>query len=243
MKTTLTVVILTRLANSALSRHLNILGIADEIIIVSDQEPEKFTSPKKVKIFHHPLGNNFASQRNFALSKVETDWVLFIDDDEFLSKSLISEIRNALNSKDVVGFRLRRIDSFYNQPLRFGESGKTLLLRLAKANSGSWKRSVHETWQVKGRITDLLNPIDHKRKDLTSGFIQRMAFYSPIDSRSLNQEGKKFSYYRLMFYPLGKFIRNYFLFFGFLDGLLGLFHAYLMMIQSFTVRIYQWENS
>ncbi len=243
MKPTLTVVILTRLANSVLSRHLNILGIADEVIIVSDQEPKKFNLPKKVKIFHHPLGNNFASQRNFALSKVETDWILFIDDDEFLTKSLISEIRDALNFKGVVGFRLRRIDSFYDQPLRFGESGKTNLLRLAKANAGSWKRRVHETWQVKGKVIDLLNPIDHRRSDLTSGFIQRMAFYSPIDSLSLNQEGKKFSYYRLLFYPLGKLVRNYFLFFGFLDGLLGLFHVYLMMIQSFTVRIYQWENS
>lgn len=243
MKPTLTVVILTRLANSALSRHLNILGIADEVIIVSDQEPKKFTLPKKVKIFHHPLGNNFASQRNFALSMANTDWVLFIDDDEFLTQSLVHEIHNAISSKDAAGFRLRRIDSFYNQPLRFGESGKTYLLRLAKANAGSWKRSVHETWQVKGKIIDLINPIDHKRSDLTSGFIQRMAFYSPIDSLSLNQEGKKFSYYRLLFYPFGKFIRNYFLFIGFLDGLLGLFHAYLMMIQSFTVRIYQWENS
>ena len=40
--------------------------------------------------------------------------------------------------------------------------------------------------------------------------------------------------------PLAKFIFNYKMKLGFLDGCLGLFQAYLMSVQSLSVRVFQW---
>lgn len=242
MKPTLSVVILTRLANSALGRHLNILGIADEVLIVSDQKPKIRSLPKKVKIFHHPLSNNFSSQRNYALKLATSDWVLFLDDDEKPSGDLLKEISQSLET-DAVGFRLKRLDIFYNQVLTHGETGKTNLLRLAQRKSGTWHRPVHEYWKVEGKILDLKNPLYHFRNNLTTGFISRISHYSVLDAPALHQEGKPFSITRLLFLPPAKFFRNYVFYLGFLDGLLGLFHAYLMAIQSLTVRVVQWEKS
>ena len=242
MKPTLSVVILTRLANSALGRHLNILGIADEVLIISDQKPNMETLPKKVKIFHHPLSHNFASQRNYALNLATSDWVLFLDDDEKPSSNLLKEIPKVLNT-DVEGFKIKRLDIYYGQILRHGETGKTNLLRLAKKNTGQWKRPVHEYWNINGKVVNLISPLYHFRHNLTSGFISRISHYSVLDAPALHKEGKPFSIARLLFLPTTKFIRNYFFYLGFLDGVLGLFHAYLMAIQSLTVRVVQWEKS
>lgn len=242
MKPTLSVVILTRLANSALGRHLNILGIADEVLIISDQKPQKGTLPKKVKILHHPLGDNFASQRNYALKMVTSDWVLFLDDDEKPSANLLKEIPKAIN-EEIDGFRVKRLDIFYDQILQHGEPGRTKLIRLAQKKAGTWRRPVHEYWKIEGRLSDLKSPLYHFRNSLTSGFISRISHYSILDAPALHKEGKPFSLFRLCFFPAVKFIRNYVFYLGFLDGMLGLFHAYLMAIQSLTVRVVQWEKS
>lgn len=243
MTPSLSVVILTRLADKSIAKHLDLLQLSDSLIIISDQKPQLPKLPKKVTIYHHPLKNNFSAQRNYALTKVTTDWVLFVDDDEFLLTDLIKEIRNGIMEAEISGYYLKRTDSFYNKKLRYGESGRVKLLRLARAKSGMWKRSVHEIWDIKGKTKILSSALNHKRTDLVKGFIDRIALYSSIDSLSLNKEGKPFSFFRLFVYPMGKFLRNYFLYLGFFDGLLGLFHAYLMAIQSVTVRVYQWEKS
>lgn len=242
MKPTLSVVILTRQANSALGRHLNILGVADEVIIISDQKPKKGTLPKKVKLFHHPLSNNFSSQRNYALKLATCDWVLFLDDDEKPSGDLLKEIPKVLDEK-IDGFKIKRLDIFYSQILQHGETGKTSLLRLAQRKAGTWHRPVHEYWKIDGNVINLRSPLYHFRHNLTTGFISRISHYSVLDAPALHQEGKPFSITRLLFLPPAKFFRNYVFYLGFLDGLLGLFHAYLMAIQSLTVRVVQWEKS
>jgi hypothetical protein len=218
--------------------------LADEVIIIHDsssnQKPPSITNPK-IKIYSQSL-KDFASQRNFALTKAKNDWVMFLDADEVISKELALEITSVLNQPNIYGYYFYRLDNYYGQILRFGEIGQTKILRLARKNAGQWQRPVHETWLINGNTNILNNPLIHYRPDLVNGFFNRFLLYCPLDSKSLNQEGKPFSYFRLFFYPLAKFIRNYYIRLGFLDGTLGLFHAYLMSLQSLTVRIYQREK-
>jgi len=123
--------------------------------------------------------------------------------------------------------------------LKHGETGSTKLLRLAKKSAGQFSRSVHETWNIKGRVGELKTPLLHLKENFISRFINRIGHYGPIDSLSLTKEGKPFSWFRLFVYPPAKFIHNYVVRRGVQDGLLGLFHAYLMSVQSLSVRIFQ----
>lgn len=240
----LTAVILTKQADSSLRKNLNLLTFADEILVITDQIPVKNLSlPKKINILHHSLNHNFAAHRNYALSKAKGGWILFLDEDELINSRLASEIKSAIKNDTLNGYYLPRYDSFYNQTLKFGETGKISLLRLGKRGEGQWIRPVHEKWQIKPPTGKLTNPILHQRQNLTTGFIERMILYCPIDARTLEKENKPFSYFRLFVNPISKFFLNYVLKLGFADGLLGLFHAYLMSLQSLTVRIYQWEKN
>ncbi|MEK7063986.1 MAG: hypothetical protein AAB973_00050, partial [Patescibacteria group bacterium] len=136
----------------------------------------------------------------------------------------------------------KRFDRYFGQTLRHGETGNIKIVRLAKKNAGRFIRPVHEVWQVTGRVGELKNPLFHDRLELVTPFIARIAFYGPLDAKTLISEGKPFSYWRLPVNPLAKFIYNYKIKLGFLDGYLGLFQAYLMSVQSLSVRVFQWQE-
>lgn len=221
---------------------LDSISFADEIIIVVDSPEKKSKISGKLHFYYHPLENNFASQRNFAINNAHGDWVLFVDDDEYVGTELTREIQQKILQTKYSGFFLNRIDVCFHQPLLHGETGNTKLLRLAKRSSGKFKRPVHEVWKVSGEVGELLSPLYHNKDNFVSGFINRMTQYSDIDADILTKENKPFSYWRLLLNPKGKFIINYFGKLGLLDGTVGLISAYLMSIQSLTVRIFQWTK-
>lgn len=243
LKLMLTSVVLNHLSLKEIKPTLDSLKFSDEILIIQDKKHflnvEKL--PAKVKLFHRSLSADFSAQRNFAIKKARGDWILFVDSDETISPQLAKEIKTA-TQKDFSGYFIPRQDIFYSRTLKYGETGQTKLLRLAKKKAGTFTRSVHENWQVRGRVGDLSSPLLHYKKNLTIGFIERMRLYGPIDGRSLDNENKHFSVFRFLLNPPGKFLLNYIVRRGFLDGLLGLFHAYLMSVQSFTVRVFQKET-
>lgn len=221
---------------------LDAVSFADETIIVVDSQPKKIKKNGKVSFYYRPLNNDFAAQRNFALENAGNDWVLFIDDDEYVGTELAREIQVIDTKTKYTGFFMRRIDVCFHQELLHGETGNTKLLRLAKRKSGKFIRPVHETWKIKGKVGELSSPIYHVKDNFISEFIDRMDHYSDIDSVILSQENKPFSFWRLFLYPKAKFIQNYIIRLGILDGLVGLFSAYLMSVQSLTVRVYQWTK-
>jgi glycosyltransferase involved in cell wall biosynthesis len=221
---------------------LNATQFADEVIVVVDAIIKKPKRIGKVTYFYQPLQNNFASQRNFALEKAQNDWVMFVDADEFVGSELSREIKLLKPDPTVTGYKLRRIDVCFHQPLLHGETGHTKLLRLARKNGGKFERPVHETWKISGRVEELTSPLYHLKDRFVSEFIGRMSHYSDIDSTILTLENKPFAFWRLLLNPKAKFVQNYFVRLGILDGTIGLFVAYLMSVQSLTVRVFQWTK-
>ncbi len=220
------------------------VNFADEILLIQDSSRAKLSKPipKNIKVFNRNLDNDFSAQRNFAIGKATSDWLLFVDSDEVVSPSLAKEITSHIQSEKYAGYYLPRLDVFYDRTLKFGETGSIKLLRLARKNAGYFTRSVHEKWIISGQTSTLANPLFHLKQNLVSGFIGRIILYSKLDAEELSKENKNFTNFKLILNPLGKFIQNYFFRLGFLDGTLGFFHAYLMSLQSLSVRIYQWQS-
>jgi len=227
----LSAIILTNKQPDDFQPTIKSVAFADEVILVRDQ-------PR-----FHPLKGDFAAQRNYGLSKAKGDWVIMVDDDEVVSEKLAVEIKKAISSAQYSAYYLRRLDRYFGQTLRHGETGNIKIIRLARKDAGRFIRPVHEVWQVKGPVGELTNPIFHNRRELVTPFIDRIALYGPLDAKELVKEGKPFSVFRLLANPLVKFIYNYQIKLGFLDGYLGLFQAYLMSVQSISVRVFQWQKT
>lgn len=240
-------IVLTKNEEKNIKKCLKSLNWCDEIIVIDDFSNDKtveITKKLGAKVFKRELKNDFSSQRNFGLKKTRGEWALFIDADEIVDDKLRKEIslkvhpptRRIQQVQKVNGFYLKRKDKFLGKWLKYGETASVKLLRLAKKDSGAWEMSIHEVWQIKGRIGDLKNPIIHDRDMSISQFLEKINEYSSLRAKELYREKVKTNVFLIMAYPIGKFLQNYFLRLGFLDAKPGLIMAIMMSIHSFLVR-------
>jgi len=183
-----------------------------------------------------PQITDFAKARNQAITKVKTDWLLFIDTDEIITPTLKKEIKLAIQNQDY-NYQFKRQDWFLGKKLNFGETSVVRLTRLIQKGTGQWQGRVHEVFQSQLPVKILKQPLIHKRRLSLNQFIDRLNHYSSIRASELT----KFSLFQLLFYPPAKFILNYFLRLGFLDGLPGLVMAFMMSLHSLMVRIKLYE--
>ena len=128
----------------------------------------------------------------------------------------------------------------WEKELRHGETANVKFLRLAKRNAGQWEGFVHEEWQVKGQIGQLKNPLLHYPHQTIKEFLADINFYTTLRAEELYQRGIKTRFWQIILYPKAKFMRNYFLKLGFLDGIRGFLIAMMMSFHSFFVRGKLW---
>lgn len=228
--TSFSVVVLTKDSKRTLGKCLKSVSWADEVIIVDDYSTQKYKT--KAKVFKRHLKGDWASQRNFALSKVKNDWVLFLDSDEVFVGSK-PKVSNEFN-----GYYLKRRDVFWGKELKHGEVGNSRLLRLAKKGKGRWRRRVHEYWDVRGKIGTAENSILHHSHPNVEDFISKINFYAIIHTNENQKEGKRSNLIKVLFFPLLKFVDNFIIKLGFLDGTHGFVYAAVMSFHSFLV----WSN-
>ena len=238
-------VVLTKNEEKNIERCINSLLWCDKIVIIDDySEDETINIIKnaKVKIFQRKLNGDFAGQRNFGLGNASGEWVLFVDSDEEVSRELREEILEILKQvqDDMNGFYINRVDYFLGRWLKYGETGDIKFLRLARKVGGEWKGRIHEVWEVTGKIGKLKNPIQHFPHETVSEFLKEVNIYTDLVAQYWNEEGKKIGYREIVLYPIGKFIHNYIIRLGFLDGGEGFIMAAMMSFHSFLARGKYW---
>lgn len=241
-------VILTKNEEQNIKKCIESIKWCDEIIVVDDNSSDKtieIARKYKVKIYSHVLNDDFSSQRNFGLSKAKNEWVLFVDSDEIVSDALSYEISNAMQLKDqnlrgFNGFYIKRSDFMWGKQLRYGETGNIKLLRLGRKDSGLWEGMTHEKWMVKGSVGRLINPLWHFPHKRIKEFLVEINFYTDIRAKELRSKNTKVFFWSILLYPLGKFLINYVIKRGFMDGVQGLVFAIIMSFHSFLVRSKLW---
>lgn len=183
---------------------------------------------------NEPDITDYAAARNRALQKVQTDWALFLDQDEQLSASLKKEIQAIVSAKasPYPAYRLRRLDTFLGRQLNHGENAANRFVRLARRDWGLWQRPVHEVWVGEGRVGELQNPLYHQLPSIRK-LLTKINHYSTLEAEYRNSQGRASSLLHLAFLPPAKFVHNYILRLGFLDGVPGTIMAVFMSLHSF----------
>jgi len=235
----ITAIVLTKNEEANLAQCLEGLTFCDEIIVVDDFSTDRSLQIAKnfrVKVYQRKLDDDFAAQRNFALRHARSNWVLFVDADERVSPALREEIVKKTKEvqESTSGFYLKRIDILWGKTLNHGETGNAKFVRLALRQAQSkWERAVHEVWQVKGRLATLKNPLFHYPHQSLREFLDDINYFSTLHAKANLEEGKRSNLIKIIFWPKLKFIQNYFLKLGFLDGTRGFVVALLMSLHSF----------
>lgn len=238
-KTNLSIVVLTHNDELKIVDCLERLGFADEILVIDDNSYDRTSDLAKQftsRIYKRKLEGNFANQRNYALNFAKGEWVLFIDSDEIVTKELEEEILRAIKSKEFAGYYLRRVDKMWGRKILHGEVGETRLMRLGKRRGGKWHGKVHETWKIIGKTGELISPLEHRPHSSVKDFLREIDEYSTLRASELKEKGVHTSAVQIIFFPIAKFIHNYFFRKGYKDGVPGLIYALMMSFHSFLVR-------
>jgi glycosyltransferase involved in cell wall biosynthesis len=183
----ITPLILTYNEAANLNRTLDRLSWAKEIIIIdsysTDRTLDIVAAYPQAKAIQHQF-ESFASQCNFGLSQINSEWVLSIDADYILSPELIAEIAAIDDFPDVNGYLVPFKYCVYGKPLRGTlYPARQVLYRTSKglyANDGHAHRV-----KIDGQIRSLTHFIYHDDRKPLSRWLWAQDRYMVIESKKL----------------------------------------------------------
>jgi glycosyltransferase involved in cell wall biosynthesis len=238
-----TAVVLTKNEEKHIAECLHCLSWCEEILVIDDYSTDKtveIAQKSGAKVYKRHLDQDFAQQRNYGLEKASQDWVLFIDADERVSEQLSYEIQALILQTSYHGVYLYRRDIMWGKELEHGETGSIKLLRLGKKKAGKWVGKVHERWEISGRTGVCKHSLKHYPHPSVKEFLEKMQTYTDFRAQELFDKKVKVSWWHIILYPKAKFVLNYIIRLGFLDGTAGIVHAIMMSLHSFLVRGKLW---
>lgn len=215
-------------------------GLAHEVIVVDSGSNDKTLDIAKksgAKVYHRNF-DNFANQKNYALSKTTENWILSIDADEQISAQLASEIKEAIKDDKFAGYLIPRRNFILGKEIKHSRWAPDRHIWLWRKNSGKWIGSVHEEVVVCGKLGILKNSKIHNSHENLSSFMKANNLYSQLEAKKL-----KFSMWRLFLDPFLEFFIRYIYKRGFLDGKEGFILAYMMGVYKLTVWVKAWEKN
>ena len=235
----LTAVVLTKNESFIVSRCLASLKFADRLLVIDDNSTDDtvaIAKKYKARVLPHPIKGDFSAARNFALSRIRSGWVLFIDADEVVSAPLAAEITAAVQTSAHSAYFLTRQDILWGKTLLYGDTGRHRIIRLGWSGSGKFTGAVHETWHISGSVGLLRSPLYHYPHPDLASFLRHLNLYSTLRANELFTSHHPARLWPIILFPPGKFFHLYLLKFGFLDGVVGLIHALVMSFYTFLVR-------
>lgn len=247
-KIPLTIIILAHRPDELLENAVASAHFADQILLIdlgnsiTDKKLEKKYQIDRIA-FPELSGAilDFSQVRNRSLLHARHEWIFFLDSDEVIEPSSIPAIKNIIAESPENAAFVRRQDVFYGKKLKWGEVGNHWLLRMGRKGSLKFFRPVHEVAETDGAIARTGILLTHYAHNSITEFIAKVTFYAKIDAYYRFERQQPFSIFEMIFWPLGKFITNYFGKLGFLDGWRGLVYATIMSLHSFFVRVYLYQ--
>jgi len=186
---------------------------------------------------------DFSKVRNQALIKASYDWILFVDSDEVVADESVEQIEKIVLGGEVDLVFVRRKDIFLGKVLRWGEVGNLNLIRLGKKSQIKFERPVHEVIKVNSshKVFNSGIILKHYAHQNIEEFFGKIKFYASREAQHRFENKTKFEPWGILFFPMGKFVLNFFFKLGFLDGYRGLVYAMMMSLHSLLVRVYLLE--
>jgi glycosyltransferase involved in cell wall biosynthesis len=241
---TLSVAIITLNEEANLPRTLASVHFADEIILIDSGSTDRtlaIAESFNAKVFSEPW-KGFGPQKNSAIDKCSSTWVLSLDADEELTPALQSELQVLLQSPPTVeAYRLPLRHVFLHRWIRHGGYYPDMKLRLFLrhpdqpiAPTRFSDRAVHESIQCTGPIAALKHDFLHHGYPTLNTYIEHMDRYSTLGAQVLVGKGRVSRSWlafvtNTFLVPALTFFYNYILRLGFLDGreglLLHLYHS------------------
>jgi glycosyltransferase involved in cell wall biosynthesis len=200
-------------------------GLADEIIIVDSQSTDKtieIANNYQVKI-HQQEFLGYAAQKNLANSLCSYEYIISLDADEVISEKLKQEILLLKTNFAADAYELNRLTNYAGKWVHHCGWYPDRKIRIFKKELAKWGGPrLHETLEInstniKRLNSDLLHYSFHSEED----HLKQIEKFTNISSKELFDKGKRATIYHLYIKPFIRFITDYIIKLGVLDGATG----------------------
>ncbi|MBI5045145.1 MAG: glycosyltransferase family 2 protein [Candidatus Levybacteria bacterium] len=242
-KNTLTGVVIARNEEEMIGECLESLSFCDSILVVdnnSSDNTSKIAKKKGAKVVFAD-SHDFSRLRNFALDKMSSDYVLYLDADERVSKDLASEILSVLADKiDVGAFFIPRQNYYFGNHL--WPKNERLERLFKKSALKEWRGILHESPVVVGPIGELHNPIFHYTHRNLSSMVAKTNEWSLKEAElRLQANHPPVSWWRFPRIMLSAFLQSYIKQQGYKAGYIGIIESIYQAFSMFITYAKLWE--
>lgn len=228
-------------------------GAVDEIVVIDSESTDEtiaICKSKNVRVVSQPfLG--YIEQKNFAMSIASHEIVLSLDADEALSQELLTSIQAIRTNSDFSGAAsMHRLTNYCGYWVRHGGWYPDTKIRLMDRRIANWTGvNPHDRIELTQAITikKLDGDLLHYSYDSISDHLQQINHFTTVSSKALYTEGVRSNLFKIIVNPIARFIRNYILRVGFLDGFFGLViavnSAHAVFLKYVRLFLLQRDNS
>lgn len=223
----ITVAVLARDNEPQIADCLESAAWADELLVVLDDRSSDATADiaraMGARVVERRF-DDFAGQRNYALSLATTEWLLFVDTDERVTPELADEVRRVIREGDRAGWWVPRRNLIWGREIRHGGWWPDHQLRLLRVDRVRYdtERPVHEVVLLDGAAGYLEAPFIHHNYSTVREFVRKQRQYVGYEAQILYRDGVRPRPWTYVTQPLREFRRRYLTLEGYKDGLHGL---------------------
>lgn len=264
-------VLITKNEEANIEDCLKSVLFLDEVIVIDAKSTDrtveivkKYTSKVIVKEW-----SNFAEQKNYGINLAKNNWIINIDADERISLELANEIikikdslekeenlnvspvRNII-SNGIRGYKIPVKNYYFDKFLKHGGFYPDFHLRLFDKRYGKFESriiNVHEGLHIAGEIRNLpKGHIIHYAYKNIKNYFYKFNKYTTMEAQGYFNNRFSPTGYNLIIKPLHRFVKNYIIKAGFLDGISGFlacifFSFYIFVVELKLIEYYRFNNT
>ena len=236
----------------AISRCLNSLSWADEIVVIdggsTDLTPRIANDrcapwASKLKWILNPWPG-FRAQRNLALSSATNDWIFVIDADEACSPELIARMKafQAMAAEPMTKYyKVRRQEYFLGKAIHYGIWNPSYQDRFFHKRGIEYKNEIHEYPPYPSIPDRIHEPLLHWPDFGPDQFLYKLNKYTTIEAKNRYDSGQRTYLLRILSAGPAMFFKNYFYYKSYRDGAHGLVISILEGISRAVRHIKIWR--
>lgn len=222
----LSVVIITFNEEKNIGRCLeSIKGIADDIVVVdsfSGDRTENICKQYNVNFIQRKW-EGYSDTKNFANAQAKYDWILSLDADEALSEELKASILKIKQNADLKTYKFHRLTNYCGSWIKHCGWYPDTKIRIFDRRIIKWEGIIHEKLIINSNEPAILlngNLLHYSYYNIEQHYAQTEKF-STLAAEDMFKRGKKASVLKMYLSPVVKFISDFFIKLGILDGAAG----------------------
>jgi len=198
--------------------------VADEVIVLDSFSTDKtiaICEALNVKVYQHKwLG--YADQKNLANKHASNDYILSLDADEALSAELEAELLTLKKNGFSGVYRFNRLTNYCGTWVRHTSWYPDAKVRIFNRKTCHWSGSIHEELVCKNEnLTHIKGDLLHYSFYTREQHLAQIEKFSSIAANDLHLKSRSIGKASLYLKVVARFVKNYLLKRGFLDGKAG----------------------